>query len=157
MLKPQAVHIQAQMHPYRPKTGLKISCDSPFKAPVQSDLQTAQEVAMTIATIINIRTLVILKGSLTRFLSSSFSSEDPIYGLCSYPNAISNLTSNSPRYSNWISFYTVGHSTESLFFEAIQCFKLGWYGPWQCNFILYMHMYTPLTWQDLNEVHVTLK
>jgi hypothetical protein len=30
--KAEAVHIQASMHPYRPKTGLKISCDSPFKA-----------------------------------------------------------------------------------------------------------------------------
>jgi hypothetical protein len=30
-LKPEAVHIQAEMNPYRQKTGQKISCDSYFK------------------------------------------------------------------------------------------------------------------------------
>jgi hypothetical protein len=30
-LKAEAVHIQAKMHPYRPKIGLKISFNSPFK------------------------------------------------------------------------------------------------------------------------------
>jgi hypothetical protein len=30
ILKAEAVYIQALMHAYRPKTGLKISCDSPL-------------------------------------------------------------------------------------------------------------------------------
>ncbi len=57
MLKPEAVHIQAYMNPYRQKQAKKISCGSPFKSECKRSISLFEPSAGGVSAILSCKVL----------------------------------------------------------------------------------------------------